>query len=97
MDSTLLRTALSAGVPLRIMELQAHGGVSPEDIVACSEYSILIGARGDLLMFRGGKKGETAAVFNTLVKVLAVLSFAPGGVDFLGDHWESAPLPEKDK
>ena len=90
MDSEPLRMALSAAVHLRIMELQARGGVSPEDIIACNASAKIIGEKADLLMFPGRKRGETAAVFNVLVNALAVLSFAPGGVDFLGDHWESA-------
>ena len=49
----------------------------------------VIEAKGDVLMFGGGKKGEAAHLFNELARGLAVLSFVPGGVKFAGMKWES--------
>ena len=88
MTDDLLRIALSAAVPLRIMALHARGGPSDFDVRMAREGSQLIGEKGDLLMFRGGKLGETAQVFTVLVESLAVLAFCPGGVTFLGEHWD---------
>lgn len=44
-------------------------------------------ARGDILMYGGGGKGEAAEVFNSLARGLAALSLQPGGVTFAGMHW----------
>jgi hypothetical protein len=38
-------------------------------------------------LFRGGKRGETAAAFNSLAKGVALLSFAPGGVVCFGTRY----------
>lgn len=51
----------------------------------------IIAEKGDVLMFRAGKKGESAEAFNRLAESLACLSFNPGGVTFLGVHFEEKP------
>ena len=84
-----LSTALETAVPLHVMQLQARGGPSQEDVDSCAAISEILGSKGDLLMFRGGKRGETAQVFNALARGIAVLSFCPGGVTLFGEHWES--------
>ena len=88
MTDDLLRIALSAAVPLRIMALRARGGPSDFDVKMVREASQLLGEKGDLLMFRGRKHGETAKVFSVLAESLAVLAFCPDGVTFFGEHWE---------
>lgn len=91
-----LRTACFAAVPLRILELKARGGPSDDDIRSCRYISELLGEKGHLLMFRGKKRGETAEVFNQLARGLAILSFVPGGVTFLGEHWISGDANRND-
>jgi hypothetical protein len=39
--------------------------------------------------FACGMSGNTREVFNALARGLAVLAFAPGGVNYLGIHWEA--------
>ena len=85
----LLAIALSAAVPLRIMELEERGGPSEEDIATCQGWSDQLGEQGDVLLFGGGKKGQAAHLFNQLAKSIAILSFCPGGVRLFGEHWES--------
>ena len=89
MNADNLYIALSAAVPLHIMILQVRGGPTDVDLQVAREASCLLGEKGDLLMFRGGKRGETARVFNALAKSLAVLAFCPGGVTLFGQHWEA--------
>ena len=45
--------------------------------------------KGDVLMFGSKKSGEVAEVFNTLACNIAILSYAPGGVDCFGLHFET--------
>jgi hypothetical protein len=50
----------------------------------------LIAERGDIIMYRSKKKGETAKMVNVLVESLAMLAFTPGGVTFGDMRWEAA-------
>jgi hypothetical protein len=53
------------------------------------ECGQVVAEKGDIIQFRSKKKGETAEAFNRLAEGIAALAFAPGGVTFLGDHWEA--------
>lgn len=87
-DATLdlMRTALAAAIPLWVIEFRKR----PWDEVAekAKECGQIIAEKGDVLQFKSKTKGETAKAFNALAQGLAALSFCPGGVTFLGDHWE---------
>ena len=81
----LLVIALSAAVPLHIHELQ---GVDETEMVRIAHTCVdEVASRGDSLMFRS-RKGASAEAFNALARGLAILAHAPGGVEFLGQHWE---------
>ena len=87
-----LSIALATAVPLHILQLQAKGGPDAEDLKKATAMSDVLGERGDVLLFGGGKKGkkgEVAEIFNGLARALAVLSFVPGGVTLFGSHWET--------
>lgn len=43
--------------------------------------------KGDLILFRSDKKGESAKAFNALAEALSYLTLVPGGVRFLGWSW----------
>lgn len=81
-----LAVALEAAVPLRIMEFRRRGGPSPAEIESVREFSRVLGAKGDVLMF-GGRKGEAAALFNELARCIAVCAFQPGGISIFGRTW----------
>ena len=49
----------------------------------------IVAEKGDILQYRSSVKGETAKAFNALAEGLAILSFCPGGVKFMGRHWEN--------
>lgn len=87
--SQLLAIGLSAAIPLRIAELKAKGGPDDDDYERARQYSRTLAERGDVLMFRGGKPGEAAELFNRLAEAVAVMAFAPGGITLFGDHWEA--------
>ncbi len=85
--SDMLRSTLGVAIPLWVFELKKLPWPEIEKIA--HESSQIIAEKGDVLQFRSKKKGETAAAFNALAKGLAALSFCPGGVTFLGDHYEN--------
>ena len=83
---SLLRISLQAAVPLWIMRLREQ---AREDVVArAHELAPVIAEKGDVIQFKSRVKGETARAFNALAEGIACCAFAPGGVTFLGDHWE---------
>lgn len=84
----LLRVALSAAVPLRMAELRAAGSITDQDVERVRGYAQVMAEHGDDLLYR--RKGETAARFNQLADALAVMAYLPGGVTFLGLHFESS-------
>lgn len=87
-NAELLRISLSAAVPIWILQLQRVS--SPEDIIKrASRCGQIIAEKGDIIQFRSKKKGESAMAFNALAEGLACLAFAPGGVDFMGMHFEA--------
>jgi hypothetical protein len=83
----LLRTAVCAAIPLWVMELSR---VPLAKLRArAPDLGQIIAEKGDVIQFRGKKPGETAKAFNALAEAVAILSFMPGGVSFLGDHYEN--------
>ena len=68
---------------------QAWSEIQPK-LAVCGQ---MIAEHGDNILFRSVKKGETAAAFNALAEGIAILSFAPGGITFMGDHWENKHNP----
>jgi len=85
----LLATALAAAVPLHAMEL-AH--LPFEDILRIAQESAqIIAEKGDIILYRSKRAGESAVAFNALARGIAALSFVPGGVTAFGQHWENAP------
>ncbi len=87
----LLRVTLSAAVPLRILDYYEQGGPTVRAIEEARAFGKNLAAKGDLLLYRSRRDGETAALFNGLANALAVLSFLPGGVPplFGGDPFDA--------
>jgi hypothetical protein len=81
----LLSISLSAAVPLWIEQLRP---LAPEQRLArASGLADIIAEHGDIIQFRGGRKGDTAKAFNALAEGLAIGAFQPGGVTAFGQHW----------
>jgi len=83
----LLKSALEAAVPLWILKWKDK--TFAERTARAGECGDIIAEHGDIIMFKGKKKGETANAFNALAEALAILSFQPGGVKFMGLHFET--------
>lgn len=79
-----LRIALQCAVPMAILELER---LPWEEVLRVARESAqVVAEKGDVIQFRA--KG-TAAAFGSLARGIAALAFCPGGVTFLGDHWEA--------
>lgn len=85
-QALLLYTSLQCAVPLWVFELQGRSWEYIVERASCCAQEVA--ERGDLLMFRGKKPGQTAAVFNRLAEGVACLSFCPGGITVFGVHYE---------
>lgn len=86
-DENLLRTSLNLAVPMWVFRLSE---VPLDDLVRrAPDLGQFIGEKGDIMQFKSKKKGESANAFNKLAEGIAILSFMPGGVTFLGDHYEN--------
>jgi|SRR5579872_1737707 len=81
----LLPIALSAAVPLWIEKLKPL--TTDQRIARADELSGIIAEHGDIILYRGGKKGESAKAFNALAEGLAIGAFQPGGATAFGQHW----------
>ena len=87
-DNHVLLVALSAAVPLWILELKEKGGPTREDWNWLKEAENILTNTGEAILYRT-KKGDTARAFNAVAKAIAILSFVPGGIEIFGSHWES--------
>lgn len=93
-----LSIALSAAVPLWILDIKEKGGLSDNDFIEAKQVSSLLGSKGDVLLFGGSKKrGEVADLFNKVAKAIAVLSFCPGGITIFGQTFEADSILRKNK
>lgn len=85
MSGDLLRISLQAAVPLWIADMRDW---EPERRVrAAKACAPAVAAHGDDLQFGGRHTKET---FNKLALGVACLAYQPGGITFLGDHWEAS-------
>lgn len=89
---TLLPVALSAAVPLWVFEIYERGGPQKSDWQRLQNLGLLLAERGDRLLFRSPREGETAELFNALAEALAILSFLPGGVPFGEERFDALQI-----
>ena len=92
-QAVLLHVALQAAVPLWAQELERRKERPGEGFAdhlqeRAGVCASVVCEHGDHLLFKSKKSGQSAEVFNRLAEGLACLSFCPGGVTFLGIHWE---------
>ena len=88
----LLHATLQVAVPMTMWKLQEGNRDDWWESLerGREEWLDLICSKGDNLLYKSKKKGLTAQVFNALAKVVAHLAFVPGGVTFMGDHYEGS-------
>ena len=94
-----MQTSLSVAVPLEIASIRRYYG-QPTDyhLELCQQISAKLAGPGvEDLMFADEisrkHKGRAASMFTDLAWALAVAAFMPGGVNFVGLHFEAQPAP----
>ena len=85
----ILPELMRMAVWLKVEEIKARGGPTPEDMKRAQKTADMLGERGDVLLCGGGKKGECADLFNRTAHAYAVLAFVPGGVSVFGHCFEA--------
>jgi hypothetical protein len=86
-NDSLLSAALGAAVPLWVDQILREGWDDARMRREAEECSTVVASKGDVIMFRSSKRGETAAAFNALAKGVALLSFQVGGVVCFGTRY----------
>lgn len=85
--NALLGSFLQVSVSLRILSLLEQGGPNDDDLAHAQKSSDFLGEHGDALFYR--QPGKSADAANSTAQIIAILSFAPGGVDAFGLHFEA--------
>ncbi len=100
----LMRLHVETCVPLMVYEILRSGGIDERHLARAKEHGQAIAEHGDALLYREGttrnKEGQinnigTAEMVNKLVEGLAILSFCPGGVTFLGLHFDASEMAKR--
>jgi hypothetical protein len=74
-------------VPMRLREIE---GMPFEERQQHAQVAAqMIAEHGDNILFRSRVQGESAKAVNALVNALALLAYQPGGVTFMGLHFEA--------
>jgi hypothetical protein len=89
--SDVLTISLQVAVPLRIAEVASWSWDRRQR--EAGEVANVVASHGDDLLY-GGK--HCADAFNKLALGLACLAYAPGGVTFMGEHFEAPDAPTID-
>lgn len=85
LDDKLLPTMLGVAVPLWQLQFRELTSEERSDIAQESLDTLM--RAGEAILYR--VEGKTAEAFNALARGIACLSFAPGGVDAFGQHFET--------
>lgn len=96
-DDPLLSGMLKVAVYGKIQDIIAQGGVTDSDVARVQGHLDDIAGGSDILLYRSGKRGETAKRFTQVADALAVMAFSPGGVKLFGEHYDARPLWTKEK
>lgn len=88
-SDSLLGISLGAAVPLWIERIIDEGWTWPRVATEAQAAGQIVAEKGDVILYKSKKAGETAGAFNALAKGIACLAFAPGGVTVFGQHWEA--------
>lgn len=87
--NVVLQEMLSLAVWVEVPHMARCGFAFRKRLIA--DAPDLIGGKGDVFQFSGGKKGEIAKVFAAVARGLAVLALQPGGVTFDGIKYQACP------
>lgn len=83
----ILLETLTGAIPLWADRLRKRSWDYIQDRAQqCEQY---IADHEDEILHRACKEGRIAGSFNRLAEGLACMSFQPGGVRFMGEHWKN--------
>ncbi len=82
-----LSDCLALAVNLKILDLQRKGGPTSQQFEQAKAFGDTLAHKGDNILYRSPKRGETADLFNQLTAAIAICSFLPGGVKVLDRHF----------
>lgn len=85
----LLATTLALAVPIWIDRIQRERWPWDRIQARARECAQIVAEKGDVILYRGKKRGETARAFNALAEGIALASFVPGGIKTFGMHFEA--------
>lgn len=85
--SDLMVATLELAVPLWIMRVREWTEERRMERARIIGY--ILAEHGDDILFQGPKKGDTTRAFNAMAEGVAIAAFSPGGVTFMGHHWEA--------
>lgn len=86
-NEAALAGMLAVAVPMWIEQIRDMPW--EEKMERAKECAQIVAEKGDVILYKSKKKGETAAAFNSLAEGVAILAFAPGGVTVFGMHFEA--------
>lgn len=86
---TLIQSTLEIAVPFRMLELHQRGGPSDLDWEETRAFGDVLPYAGDNLIYKSGKRGETARLMSDTIRAVAVLAFVPGGITIYGLHFDA--------
>lgn len=85
MEGHPLEPFILAAVPLYIMQLEAQDGPTDYQVEQARIRGI---ANADHMLCRNEYPGEAAELADCLAEVIAILSFAPGGIELFGHRFK---------
>lgn len=83
---------MALAVSLRIARYQVQGGPTRADVQRAHTLNEELEGEFELLLFGGGKPGETAELFNRVADAVAILAFQPNGIEYWGTHHQGYAL-----
>ena len=83
---------LELSVRMRLSTMTSQQALDAIHAGRCQELAQVIGEKGDVIMFKGKKQGESAAAFNALAEAITFGTLVPGGIRFLGYQWVAEPV-----
>lgn len=86
MAEKLLPEFIGLFAPLEIMNLEERGGPTREDWRWAASQVDFLSEKSDML-FGGAEKREVSQVASIYLRAIAILAFAPGGIEIFGHHF----------
>jgi hypothetical protein len=86
-SDALLASTLAVAVPMWVDQIVREGWDESRRSYEAQLAAQVVAEKGDIILYRSKKKGESAQAFNALARGIAILSFSPGGVVAFGTRY----------